>query len=373
MRILRVAQKVYPDVTGGAPYHIHALSKAQGEMGHDVTVLTVRYVPGDPHIEERDGYTLVRYGSQLSPLGNDISTGLTHHLLRTNGYDVVHAHSHLYSSTNVAAVKRHVSGVPLALTNHGLYSQTAPLLLQEAYLKTLGKWTFNSADVIFCYTDGEKQRVRERGIESPIEVISNGIDHRRFTPDGPTSDLVSTDAPVVLSVNRLVDGKRPRDAIDAVARLRETVPDVRLVMTGDGYLRGELERYVADRGLNGTVTFLGDVAYDEMPRLYRSCDVFLLASGEEAGEPRVVLEAMASAKPFVLTNITQTNERLREMGMTAPVGDPAALAAALETLLVDRERGREVGAAGRRLVEEEFDWQSTAEETTRWLERIVER
>ena len=42
MHVLRVAQKIYPDVTGGGPYHVHAMSRDQAAMGHDVTVLTVR-------------------------------------------------------------------------------------------------------------------------------------------------------------------------------------------------------------------------------------------------------------------------------------------------------------------------------------------
>jgi len=115
MRILRVAQKTYPDVKGGAPYHVHAMSRDQAAMGHDVTVLTVRHDPGLPHVEEREGYTVVRYDPMGSPLGNDISPGVAQYLRTADAFDVIHAHSHLYFSTNLAALKRRAGGPPLAI------------------------------------------------------------------------------------------------------------------------------------------------------------------------------------------------------------------------------------------------------------------
>lgn len=371
MRILRVTQKTYPDVKGGAPYHTYAMSRDQAEMGHDVTLLTVRFDKSLPHIEEREGYTIVRYDPVVSPMGNEISPGLAQYLASADDFDVIHAHSHLYFATNLAALKRRLGETPMALTSHGMFSQTAPRTAQEIYLKTLGKWTFNQADVLFCYTDGVKERFRNRGITPPIEVISNGIDHTRFTPDGGTSTLIDSDGPVILSVIRLVDGKRPKDTIDSVAHLRETFPDIHLYIAGDGYLREELEEYLSQEGLDECVTLLGNVPYDEMPRLYRSCDVLLLASEEEAGAPRVVLEAMATEKPFVITDMDQTTDLLTNTGMTAPVGDVAGIASALEEILSDATRQAEIGNAGRELVEREFNWQKTATETTRCLEEIA--
>ena len=126
MRILRVAQNGCPEVPGGGTYHVHALSLNQAAMGHDVTVVTV---PGDktlPRHEERDGYTVVRRAPTVEVLGNEISVGVARALRNAGEFDVVHAHSHLYFSTNLAALKRFFGGTPMAITNHGLYSQNAP-------------------------------------------------------------------------------------------------------------------------------------------------------------------------------------------------------------------------------------------------------
>jgi len=150
MRILRVTQKTYPDVKGGAPYHTHALSRDQAAMGHDVTLLTVRTDADLPLVEQRDGYSIVRCDSLGAPLGNDISPGVAEYLWGGDEFDVVHAHSHLYFATNLAALRRFLGGPPLAVTNHGLFSQNAPEWVFDLYLRTLGRWTFNQADVVFC-------------------------------------------------------------------------------------------------------------------------------------------------------------------------------------------------------------------------------
>jgi glycogen(starch) synthase len=165
----------------------HAMSRDQAAMGHDVAVLTVAHGGERPHIENRNCYTVVRYPVSTSLLGNDISPGVASYLRAVEGYDVFHAHSHLYFSTNLAALKRAAGGPPLTLTNHGLYSQNAPEWLFELYLRSVGRWTFDQADVVFCYTDEDRERVREFGVDSRIKVVPNGVDTERFTPDGPTS------------------------------------------------------------------------------------------------------------------------------------------------------------------------------------------
>ncbi|WP_276279662.1 glycosyltransferase family 4 protein [Halorussus caseinilyticus] len=369
MRILRVAQKVYPDVPGGGPYHVHAMSRDQAAMGHDVTVLTVA-ADDKPRREERDGYTLVRRSPTAELLGNEMSAGVGRFLARTDDYDVVHAHSHLYFSTNLAAVKRRLGDTPLAITNHGLYSQNAPEWLFDAYLRTVGRWTFDAADVVFCYTGEDRARVREFGVKTDIEVVANGIDQTRFTPEGPGHDGIAADGPVVLFVGRLVDGKRPADAIEAFAGVRDDHPDAELYLCGDGPLRNDLRTRATALGVADAVTFLGHLSYDEMPTVYRSADVLVLPSRAE-GLPRTVLESLASATPAVTSDLEQVAPVVEGAGKTFPVGDVSAFADALDALLSDPELARALGEAGRESVDRRFTWDRTVEETTDAMVRLA--
>jgi len=354
MKILRVAQKVYPEVKGGGPYHVHAMSRDQAAMGYDVTVLTIRADPSLPHTEERDGYTVVRYDPSVSALGNDISSGVAQFIAAVDDFDVIHAHSHLYFSTNLAALRRRVRNTPLAITNHGLYSQNASEWVFDLYLRTAGRWTFNQADVVFCYTEEDLNRVREFGVNSRIEVVHNGIDTDRFRPDGPKSDRIDHDGPVVLFVGRLVEGKCPSDAVAAVSQMAET-RNVKLYVAGEGPLRSEID--------DEHVEFLGQLPYEEMPAVYRTADALMLPSRAE-GLPRTVLEAMASGVGVVVSDLEQVTPVIGDSGVTVPVGDITGFTEGLKTVL-------DGGAADPRTqVEGRLDWDETVERTTAVLEEL---
>jgi len=355
MRILRIAQKLYPDVPGGGPYHVHAMSRDQAAMGHDVTVLTIRHDPDQPSIEQRDGYTVIRGDPIVSPLGNDISPDVARVLTRAADFDVIHAHSHLYFSTNLAALRRRVGDPPLAITNHGLYSQSAPEWVFDLYLRTMGRWTFNRADAVFCYTEEDRDRVRGFGVNSRIEVIPNGIDTGRFRPEGKQSNRIDHDGPVVLFVGRLVEGKRPTDAVEAVTRLAEK-RNAKLYVAGDGPLAAELS--------GEHVELLGQVPYEEMPAVYRAADALVLPSRAE-GLPRTVLEAMASGVGVVVSDLEQVAPVVGDGGVTVSVGNVEGFTAGLEQVLDGEMSDPRAQVVGK------FDWAGTVEQTTRVLKTLA--
>lgn len=359
MRILRVAQKVYPESKGGGAYHVHAMSRDQAAMGHDVTVLTTTSSLDLPRCFERDGYSVVQQRPTIELLGNDLSVGVGKFLRTARDFDVVHAHSHLYFSTNLAAVARRLAGAPLAITNHGLYSQNVPEAVFRPYLHTVGRWTFNQADVVFCYTTEDRERLAEVGVRTRVEVVPNGVDTTRFSPRGADSDLIDHDGATVLFVGRMVEGKRPLDAIKAVARLPKAL-DAKLFMVGDGPLRDGLEE------AHPNVAFLGQVPYDDMPSVYRSGDVLLLPSRAE-GLPRTVLEAFATGTPVVTSHLPQIASIVEHGGETVELGDIDGYAAAIERVLED---GAQLGERGRELASEEFRWEETVEKTTAVLHSL---
>ncbi len=257
-------------------------------------------------------------------------------------------------------MNRVLDGVPLAITNHGLYSQNALEWLFDLYLRTGGRWTFNQADIVFCYTQEDKERVRDFGVTSPIEVIANGVDTDRFTPDGPPSERIDHEGPVVLFVGRLVEGKRPQDAVRAVSRL-PTNTNARLYVVGDGPMRPQLEEMSHDR-----VEFLGRVPYNEMPATYRAADALLLPSRAE-GLPRTVLEAFASGVPVVSSYLEHTAPVVQRAGETVAIGNIEEYQAALERVL--DEPG--LGMTGRDIAVEDFRWDTTVERTTKELQGLL--
>jgi glycosyltransferase involved in cell wall biosynthesis len=334
-------------------------------MGHNVTVLTVRQDPDHPHIEKRSGYSVVRFDPGITLLGNDISPGVAQYLSRADGFDVLHAHSHLYFSTNLVALRRALGGVPLAVTNHGLYSQTAPRWVFDLYLRTVGRWTFNQADIVFCYTETDGKRVRDFGVSAPIEIIPNGIDTEQFAPSVPESEMVGHEGPVILFVGRLVTGKQPRLAFEAVSNVRTRHPDAKLYFCGTGPLRGELEQAVAERGLDDAVTFLGEVPYQAMPRIYSSADVLVLLS-EAEGVPRAILEAVSSGVPAVVTDLPQYSDIGYE-GIRKVSPDPVVAGDEIVEILETANPNTD-----RQAIREKHQWKHTVAETTASLSSLCD-
>lgn len=368
LRILRVSNDVYPDVVGGLGLHVHELSRDQAALGHDVTVLTSDH--GDRTLERterRSGYRVVRLRELAAPLDNGVAPGLVTALSRrADAFDVVHAHSHLFLSSNLAALLMARSDTPLVLTNHGLYSQTAPDWLQRLVAPTLWRATFAASALVYCYTETDRRRLRELGVDTEVAVVPNGVDCSKFTPGEGDERPESK----ILYVGRFKPGKRVRDLVEAFARLRETRPDCELVLVGDGPTRPEVADLAASRGVAGSVRFRGVLDNDRLPGLYADSDVFVLPSRAE-GMPRTVLEAMACGLPVVVSGLPQHESLVDGAGVTVPPERPARLAEALERLLEDEERMDRLGSAARQRAASCYDWADTVRRTTEAYARVL--
>lgn len=361
LNILRIASDLYPDVTGGGAIHAHAMSKQQAKQGHSVTVLTSDHGNSNrPTVETVDGYTVRRHREFASLFGNSITPGILasfRDLLADA--DVVHAHSHLYFTSNVAAAIKRVSDTPLVVTNHGLISQTAPKWIQRLFIPTVARFTFDTADRILCYTETDRQRLRDRNIRSPIAVINNGIDCEQFTP--PSTDHRPRR---LLFVGRLTDAKGLPVLLAAFERLADRHPDLELRIVGDGPQRSAYETRCRELGIRDRVTFVGDVPYQEMANQYRESRIFVLPSQNE-GLPRTVLEAMACETPVITTALPQLEPMVEGAGYTITEGSVDELVASSEQLLADETLCKELGRTGRRRVKRENSWEETVKQTTK--------
>lgn len=367
LSILRVASDLYPDVVGGFGIHVHSMSAQQAANGHDVTVLTTDHGEWSrPRQESRDGYMIVRHRELASPLNNSIAPGVGLSLRRRlSEADVVHAHSHLFFTSNLAALVSRLTETPLVVTNHGLVSQTAPGWVQKLFLPTVGRFTFNAADRVLCYTETDERRLRERNVDAQIEIVKNGVDCEQFAPDGPGSERRR-----LLFVGRLLDRKGVGTLLDAFERLAGTYPDLELCIVGDGPQRETYERRCESVGIDDRVEFVGSVPNSEMPRYYRTSQVFVLPSHNE-GLPRTVLEAMATETPVVTTALPQLEDLVDGAGFTAEAKSVDGFVDAIGRLLEDDDARREMGRVGREQVLRNHSWSETVARTTQVCRDVV--
>jgi glycosyltransferase involved in cell wall biosynthesis len=140
------------------------------------------------------------------------------------------------------------------------------------------------------------------------------------------------------------------DLVEAVSALRPAVPDVRLMIAGDGD-RGAVARYAERLGMADAVKFTGWVGPSGKRALLESAAVFALPSYEE-GLPMSLLEAMAAGVPAVVSPVGGIPEVVLDgvSGLFAAPGDVATLQRMLRKLLLDRRLGARIGAAARESV-----------------------
>jgi glycosyltransferase involved in cell wall biosynthesis len=158
--------------------------------------------------------------------------------------------------------------------------------------------------------------------------------------------------PVVLSVARMYPRKRLEDLLRAAVILRRRVADSQIRIVGRGPEWASLVRLHAELALGDSVRLLGDLSLDRLVEEYVNADLFCLPSVQE-GFGIVFLEAMAAGLPVVACRAAAIPEVVRDgiTGVLAPPRDPAALADAVESLLRDPGRARQLGAEGRRQAE----------------------
>jgi glycosyltransferase involved in cell wall biosynthesis len=192
--------------------------------------------------------------------------------------------------------------------------------------------------------------------------VDNGVDVSRFTGTPRAHD-----PPRVLYVGLLTPRKGVLDLLEASRLLaaRGVRHEVWLVggTPDEGPAAAEPVLRAAE---SADARRLGQRLPEQMPDVYREGDVFCLPSWWEA-MPLSVLEAMASGLPVVATDVGDVGRVVKDgaTGRLVPAKDPSALADALETLLVDADRRRALGAAGRRLVTEAFSAPATAQHLDR--------
>jgi glycosyltransferase involved in cell wall biosynthesis len=194
-----------------------------------------------------------------------------------------------------------------------------------------------------------------------VVVIPNGVDTERFAPraaDGPDDVAGLSGAPVIGTVGRLDPAKDHVTMLQAFCAVRAAVPSARLVIVGDGACRPQLEAFISEHGLGDSVRLLGERS--DIPEVLSRLDVFALSSINE-GLPLALLEAMACAKPVVTTDVGAAGAVVRRAsaGIVVPPRDVDALAAGMLCLVRDLPRARRLGAAGRAVVERQYDLAAT--------------
>lgn len=266
-------------------------------------------------------------------------------------------------------------GTPYVVLAHGFDYWLSTVPIAHTVMKRM---TSRASRVAGC-SEFISRRVRTavpRGV--PVSVLHPGADVERFRPDLPTEDIRERhelgNRPLIVCVSRLVHRKGQDVLIRSMRAVQRRVPEAGLLIVGSGPYETKL-RTLAERAPTRSVTFVGEVSENDLPRYYAAGDVFAMpcrtrAAGLEVeGWGNVFIEAAACGRPVVVGDSGGSREALvhGETGLLVDGSDVEGVADALATLLEDPAYALRLGKTGRARVEREHTWPRVAEKLAGWL------
>lgn len=364
---LRIAMLAHSTNPRGGVVHALQLSEALTDLGHSVVL----------HAPDASGKGLFRNARcevvpfPVEPAPSDMTAMVTHRIEAylahfevrgTGDFDLFHAHDGI--SGNALATLKLKGKIPGYLrTVHHIDDFADP------ELSRLQARSINEAAQLFTVSEYWRSWFQERGRNAI--TVGNGVDGHRFTPVRNTTDIAlartlsRTSGPVYLAVGGIEQRKNTVGILRAFEQVLAVHPGARLLIAGGVSLldhsryQAEFSAVVSQKpALAAAVTCLGRIADEDMPALFRNVDALVFPSLKE-GFGLVVLEAMASATPVILSSIEPfTDYVTADAAFWCNPHQPASIAGAMLAALSPEPRASCIAAG--QAVAARYDWQSVA-------------
>ncbi len=285
------------------------------------------------------------------------------------GQQVRLVHSHGYKSDMYSYLACRRLGVPMMATCHLWTRQTPAIRVYEF----IDAWLLRRFDAVAAVSDVIAEDARRAGIPAAkITTINNGIDLVPFASATPTlaEEVKKGDRLLIGTVGRLVSQKGMDYFLRAAREVLNEMPEALFAVVGDGPDRGKLERLAQELGIDGRVVFTGSRA--DMPHVYASFDVFVLASLDE-GLPMAILEALASNRAVVATQVGAVPKVIvsGQTGMLVKAADVPGLADAILVLLRNADLRARLGRNGSAVVHKQFSSRVMSQQYLRLYEQLL--
>lgn len=366
--------KYYPPAPGGIETHVRVLARAQAELGAEVQVFCVNH-EGGPTREDRDGPVRVtRFRPAVSRAKLDLCPELPAALRRVEA-DILHMQ--VPNPTMLLALLRARPRVPLVVTYQ---SDVIRQRLRAAAFRPLERLAYRRARVILAtsptYVPGSRF-LRPYVARGRVEVLPMGLDLDPYH-DPSEADRAEAEAirarypgPIWLGCGRLIYYKGFLNAVRALPEVPGT-----LLIVGEGPDRPALEAEARRLGVADRVALLGAMPYQEVVPYYLAAEAFWFPSNARSEAFGLVqVEAMAAGCPVLNTAIPHSGvawvSRHEETGLTVPVDDPKALAAAARRLLEEPGLRARLAEGARRRAAEEFDHRVMARRSLEVYRRVL--
>jgi glycosyltransferase involved in cell wall biosynthesis len=249
------------------------------------------------------------------------------------------------------------------------------------YVLRRGPWTdllYNrSVAAVVAISEEVRRRLLDAGVRSErVAVIRSGVEPPAGLPGAAgraaARARLGVDGELVIGIVAALERRKGHDVLLRALATLDGAPRWRCLVCGGGSQHEALQRLAADLGIAARVRFMGE--QPQVADVLAALDVFVMPSRHE-GLGVAVLEAMAMSLPVIASAVGGIPEAVkpRETGLLVPPDDPAALAAALNELLLDVEKAKRMGVAGRERVLAEFSMEEMASRYERLYDDVSRR
>ena len=305
MRICIVYDCIYPHTVGGGERWYRNVAQRLADDGHDITYLTMRHWDAgqEPDIP---GVRVVAIAPRMPLYAGDrrrilpplvFGSGVLWHLLRYGRrYEVVHTASFPYFSLLAAALAQRPAGFGLYADWHELWTRRywgeylGPLAGRVGW--QVQRLCLRVAQRAFCFSKLVEERLLAEGVHGEVTLLEGQF-------EGTVAEAPLPAEPIVVFAGRHIPEKNPVAVVHAIAKARETIPELRGAIYGEGPERPQVLAAIADQGLEGVVDAPGfvdeAVIEDALPRA-----LCLLLPSRREGYGLVVVETLSRGTPVVL-------------------------------------------------------------------------
>jgi phosphatidylinositol alpha-mannosyltransferase len=356
---------------GGLTSHISQLAQQFIANGHEIKILA----PFSPSMVRNLGLEVIPLGRPIPfPSGGSIArVSLSlwllpriRKILEKEKFDVIHLHEPMAPLLPLCIL--HTSTTINVGTFHAFHGSNRWYRLSHILLK---KWA-NKLDGRIAVSPPALQHV-SKFFPGEYKIIPNGIDVNHFAKDSlqPIQEL--QDGKVnLLFVSRLEKRKGLRYLLEAYSKVRWDFPNTRLIVVGPGTPDKLSYRVISERNLQDHVIFTGPVPYGELPRYYKTADIFCAPATGKESFGIILLEAMATSKPIVATRIEGFSSVLTHghEAVLVPPKDTDSMADAISLLIRNPDLRDNLGNNGSKM-SERYDWKVVAQEVFTYYQKLI--
>jgi glycogen(starch) synthase len=385
MKICLLSWEFPPRIVGGIARHVSGLAKALATAGNEVGVVTLDF-PGAPDYEEVEGFKVYRSKTEVGHPNFLLWAFLFNHFMEKRlatahkdfDFDLIHIHDWLVAPAGIGF--SHLLNKPLVCTMHSTEHGRSSLHGPDSFMIDGMEWwaCYEAAELIVTSNSMKGEICGHFHVPGDkVQVIPNAIDVEKYNANVDRGAVrrrfgVADHEQLVLYVGRLVPQKGIEYLIRAIPRISWRFPDVKVVVVGEGWMRGHLESLADQSGHRWRIIFTGFISDDDLVALTKSADVMVVPSVYEPFGI-VALEGMAAEIPVVASQVGGLAEVVEhdKTGVWVYPRSPDSIAWGIERVLSDRGYRDWLVKNAHEAIMTKFSWDAVAQRTLDVYKHVI--